>query len=673
MSDIDPKTLFVRGVPFSVTDEEFSNWFSQIAPIRHAIIVKDDEQKSRGFGFVNFIEDSDCKMAMEKARKMKLKEQLLRVDFAKKRDRKNKDNNNNSNNVTPQRNNTEHIPAVGEDGKIFKGKPKLIVRNLPWSIKDGKQLMKYFQRFGTVDSAYIPRGKSGKMSGFGFVVMKRMASCKNAIENSKDLKIDGRQVAVDFAVDKTEWNNYEQNQIGLMNKEDNKKRKSDEMEQDDEGEEEEEGEHKEKSQPSNDAGEVDEEKLNFAEPRRERTPKNRMENFSIFIRNVPYDATQESLEEHFSKFGSVKYALPVIDKETGMPKGTAFVSFVHKEAYEQCLKNAPEANGTSILISDDVKPEYVYEGRVLSITATLDRESANKFAEKNALKRQEFLGKAPGEKDRRNLFLLNEGRITEKSKLASVLTPQELEIREKSYNLRVEQLKSNPSLHLSMTRLAIRNIPRAMTEKALKQLARKAVVNFATEVKDGKRHSLSKEEYERSTKYQYRGLTPEEIEQVKAREAKKTKKTGLIKQAKIIMEVKGATIGRSRGYGFLEFKDHKSALMGLRWLNAHEVTKEEILDTLTIEEAENVTLDKFEGRRLVVEFAIENANVVKKRQEGVERARESIYKKQKIDETKKQEEEKLKEEYEKKHNKSGLSDDTKRIIAQKRRSRKGNK
>ncbi len=43
------------------------------------------------------------------------------------------------------------------------------------------------------------------MSGFGFVVMKRMASCKNAIENAKDLKIDGRNVTVDFAVDKTQW------------------------------------------------------------------------------------------------------------------------------------------------------------------------------------------------------------------------------------------------------------------------------------------------------------------------------------------------------------------------------------------------------------------------------------------------------------------------------------
>ncbi|KAF0268137.1 hypothetical protein FOG51_00139 [Hanseniaspora uvarum] len=642
MSDIDPKTLFVRGIPFSVTDDEFSNWFSQIAPIRHAIIVKDENQQSRGFGFVNFAEDEDCKVALEKSRKMKLKDQIIRVDLAKKRDRKPKSE-------------TEVQPVEvkqednNDEDSVYKGKPKLIVRNLPWSIRDGKDLIKYFQRFGTVDSAYIPRGRNGKMSGFGFVVMKRMASCKNAIENAKDLKIDGRNVTVDFAVDKTQWQS--KNPVS-----ENRKRSR------------EDGDNEAKEIKSEIKEEVDEEKLNFSEFK-ERKPKNRMEDYSIFVRNVPYDATQELLEEHFSKFGSVKYALPVTDKETGMPKGTAFVSFVNKEAYEACLKNAPESSSTSLLISDDVRPEYVYQGRVLSITATLDRESASRASEKSALKRQEFLGKLPGDKDRRNLFLLNEGRITEKSKLAAVLTPQDLDIREKSYNLRVEQLKSNPSLHLSMTRLAVRNIPRSMTEKSLKQLARKAVVQFATEVKDEKRHSLSKEEYDRSTKYQYRGLTPEEIEQVKERDAKKTKKTGLVKQAKIIMEVKGTSVGRSRGYGFIEYKDHKSALMGLRWLNAHEVSKEEILDSLTKEEASAVVLDKFEGRRLVVEFAIENANVVKKRQEGVEKARDAIYKRQKIEEAKKAEE----AEEAAAKNKSGLDDETKRIISQKRRNRKGKK
>lgn len=91
------------------------------------------------------------------------------------------------------------------------------------------------------------------------------------------------------------------------------------------------------------------------------------------------------------------------------------------------------------------------------------------------------------------------------------------------------------------------------------------------------------------------------------------------------MEEKGTgELGRSRGYGFVEFRDHKAALMGLRWLNAHEVSREEMFAGLTEEEVEfklRQTEDN-RRRRLVVEFAIENAQVTKRRKENIIKARE---------------------------------------------------
>ena len=87
-----------------------------------------------------------------------------------------------------------------------------------------------------------------------------------------------------------------------------------------------------------------------------------------------------------------------------------------------------------------------------------------------------------------------------------------------------------------------------------------------------------------------------------------------MKQAKVIMEVKGSgETGRSRGYGFIEFRDHKAALMGLRWLNAHEVSIPEILEGLSDEQKKMAELEGLSKRRLIVEFAIENAQVVKKK------------------------------------------------------------
>lgn len=127
-------------------------------------------------------------------------------------------------------------------------------------------------------------------------------------------------------------------------------------------------------------------------------------------------------------------------------------------------------------------------------------------------------------------------------------------MREKSYKLRVQQLNKNPTLHLSLTRLAIRNLPRAMNSKALKALGRKAVVQFATEVKEGQRQPLSKEEVSRSIK------TKKELQEEIEVKSKNSKHKGVVKQAKVIMEVKGSgEAGRSRGYGFIEFRDHKAA------------------------------------------------------------------------------------------------------------------
>ncbi|CCC69228.1 hypothetical protein NCAS_0C02380 [Naumovozyma castellii] len=680
---LDMKTLFVRSIPMDVTDEELADYFSNFAPTKHAVVVKDVNKKSRGFGFVSFAVEDDTKEALKQARKAKLKGHLLRVDIAKRRDRSNKPGEGDK----PEKKTRTDTIARDENEEVdeeslLKGKPKLIIRNMPWSCRDPNQLKKIFSRFGTVVEASIPKKRDGKLCGFAFVTMKKLSNCTIALENTKDLKIDGRSVAVDFAVQKNRWEDYKKS-----NKEETTENNEDEEEDESESDDEssrrskksdvELGSDEEVSEDEDEDEDEDDEE-DQQRKRDERPKQNKKEDFSIFVRNVPYDATEESLAAHFSKFGQVKYALPVIDRTTGLAKGTAFVAFRDHMTYKYCIDNAPAAGSTSLLIGDDVLPEYVYEGRVLSISPTLDRENANRQAEKNAEKRKEFLGKAPGERDRRNLYLLNEGKVVEGSKMAALLSTKDMEIRDKSYKLRVEQLKKNPSLHLSMTRLAIRNLPRAMNDKALKALGRKAVVEFATQVSAGERHPLSKEEIVRSTKDKYRFMSPDEIEHQK----KKDKKNGLVKQAKIIMEIKGATAGRSRGYGFIEYKDHKSALMGLRWMNCHAVTQDEVLEGLSEEEKKTIEADSTKGRRLCVEFAIENANVVKRRREHIQQARESSKRKLDAgteDSTEKEHSaKKVKKDEEEKENSgdkkdSGMSDDVKRLIGIKRRRRHGKK
>lgn len=596
---LDRKTLFVRSIPFESTSEELSEYFSQFVPVKHAVIVTDDEQKSRGFGFVSFTEEEDTLNALVKSKTTKFKGRLLRVDIAKRRDRK-----------------TDNKEKK-EGSTIEKRRSRLIIRNLPWSCKKPDQLKTIFSKYGAVFDAYIPKKKNGQMLGFAFVVMKKKIAAEKAVKESVGLKIDGREVAVDLAVEKSKWeeDKVEEEEESEESGDEDDKEEEDEDEEDDE-ENDEEDEEDEDEEDEDDMEEDDEDDEAEKAEEEQKPKKNKQEAFSIFIRNIPYDTTAEDLKEHFQKFGPVKYALPVVDRQTGLAKGSAFVAFFKEQPYAKCLDNAPKVDNTTLLISDDVLPEYVFQGRVLNISSAVDRRSANLLAERNSEKRKEALGKEVGDKDRRNMFLLNEGRITENSKLAQYITKTDMELREKSYKLRHQQLQKNPSLHLSLTRLAIRNLPRAMNSKALKALGRKAVVGFATDVKNGDRQPLSKEEISRSIKLKH---DDKEVEEVKT---KKSKHAGVVKQAKVINEVKvSGETGRSRGYGFVEFRDHKSALMGLRWLNAHEVTPEEILEGLNDEEKKLAELTGLNKRRLIVEFAVENAQVVKRRKDKVFQAR----------------------------------------------------
>lgn len=630
---LDRKTLFVRSIPFDVTNDQLSDFFSQFAPVRHAVIVNDKENNSRGFGFVSFTSDDDTLVALQKAKTTKLNDRLLRVDVAKRRDRKSTSTGDES---------SSKKEDIAPEKIAMQRTARLIVRNLPWSIKNPDDLAKCFKMYGTVKEAKIPKKKDGRMCGFGFVTMAKHANAEKAVKESAGLKINGREVAVDFAVNKSHWDNIktdleqkveemetskdesENNNVN-MEEEHNDNEDGDGNTDSKETEEEDDNDDAEDDDDDDEAADEEDAKLLALEDNEDNSDnkrkRNRQERFCVFVRNLPYDVTEDALQTHFEKLGEVKYALPVVDKETGLPKGTAFVAFKSNAPYEECLLNAPTVSPNSVLLPDDVSPFYVYEGRIMQIAPALDRDSAARMAEKSASNRKEMLGRIPKENDKRNLYLLNEGRIGPNSKLASLLSQSDLDVRERSFNLRVDQLKKNPSLHLSMTRLAIRNLPRAMNDKSLKQLGRKAIVEFATEVKQNMRQPLSKEEIDRSTKQKHFVL--EKLGITDSEEKKKVSKHGVVTQAKVINEVKGSgEHGRSRGYGFLEFRDHKHALMALRWLNAHEVTKSEIVAGLTEEQKKRAEREKtINKRRLVVEFAIENASVVKRRYEQITRSR----------------------------------------------------
>jgi nucleolar protein 4 len=623
------RSLFVRSLAPHTTTETLTNFFSQHFPVKHATVVVDPgTKKSRGYGFVTFTDVEDTQAAKEQLQGQKIDGRPISLDIAESRHRQP-----GAGAQDAATKKEDRRAALAEARKA----PKLIIRNLPWSIKHSDQLAALFRPYGLVKYADVPQHK-GKLSGFGFVTMRGRKNAQAAIDGVNEKIIDGRILSVDWAVSKDEWQKDQKpdetnpttpTKPEVVNEDDDIS--IDEGEEDDVDEQEGKGDEdgnldedlknfmknhfenleEEKDSDADEEEEDDDEEANSDEegenhddaaPVTSARPQITDNSTTVFVRNLPFTATDEQLKAHFEQFGRVNYARVVHDRATDRPAGTGFVRFATEADFKACLKGAPRAqqsavtNKKSILQNEmaDEAGKYTIDGRILQVTQAVNKDEATRLAQTATAARE---GKI---QDRRRLYLLAEGAIPKDSPIFRMLSPSEVKIRDQSAAQRKKMIQSNPSLHVSLTRLAVRNMPRNLDSKGLKALAREAVVGFASDVKAGLRQPLSKEENNRGGE-----------EDKEAERRRKQKGKGIVKQAKIMFENKAGSkvpemdgAGKSRGYGFIEYTSHRWALMGLRWLNGHAVKTE---DGKTL--------------RLIVEFAIENQQVVARRRDLQERSR----------------------------------------------------
>ncbi|KAM0839622.1 hypothetical protein ACQ4PT_060198 [Festuca glaucescens] len=66
---------------------------------------------------------------------------------------------------------------------------------------------------------------------------------------------------------------------------------------------------------------------------------------TLYVSNVHFAATKDSLSRHFNRFGAVLKVVIVTNAATGQPTGSAYVEFLHTESAERALS----LNGTSFM------------------------------------------------------------------------------------------------------------------------------------------------------------------------------------------------------------------------------------------------------------------------------------------------------------------------------------
>jgi RNA recognition motif-containing protein len=74
----------------------------------------------------------------------------------------------------------------------------------------------------------------------------------------------------------------------------------------------------------------------------------------LYVGNLPYSATDESLTHAFSEFGTVNSAKVIMDRDSGRSKGFAFVEMSTKDEANKSISqlNGSQLDGRAINVSE---------------------------------------------------------------------------------------------------------------------------------------------------------------------------------------------------------------------------------------------------------------------------------------------------------------------------------
>merc|ERR1712127_694568 len=173
------------------------------------------------------------------------------------------------------------------------------------------------------------------------------------------------------------------------------------------------------------------------------------EKLTLFVSNIPYSGNNNSLTNYFSGFGKIKYAICMMNRDTNTCKGNGFVQFMKK-------------SDTDRVLGLGAKGELDFEGRSLLVKEAVDRKTAKGFDAEQEAKKSEG-------KDKRGIYLSKEGLIRPETAAAQGVSEHDMNLREKLLEVLRKKLK-NDNMFMSETRLVIHNIPKALSDKKLKDL-----------------------------------------------------------------------------------------------------------------------------------------------------------------------------------------------------------
>lgn len=162
---------------------------------------------------------------------------------------------------------------------------------------------------------------------------------------------------------------------------------------------------------------------------------------TAFIRNLPFEATEEDLRESFCKYGQIEYCKVVFDPETGHSRGSGFIKFKEPSIVDSVIsdsENPADARNGGIFM----------EGRRLVVMKAVTRGKVKEIEKQTKEAKKD-------QKDKRNLSLAQEGVIFPDSEAAKEMSEADMKKREKARTEKKAKLK-NQNYFVSRTRYVLK-------------------------------------------------------------------------------------------------------------------------------------------------------------------------------------------------------------------------
>ena len=87
-------------------------------------------------------------------------------------------------------------------------------------------------------------------------------------------------------------------------------------------------------------------------------------NKTLFIQRIPFEATQEQLQAHFTEYGLVRSCFLVMNRENGRSKGVGYVQFVLEEDARKALSEKQKFQGKTLKLVLAIKKQEKTEAKV---------------------------------------------------------------------------------------------------------------------------------------------------------------------------------------------------------------------------------------------------------------------------------------------------------------------